>query len=159
MPSISLSIPRCTNTTRKKVGISVGIFTMLMKPHGNNEKDGWKHRHAKTIMDSLEKDVFPYLGTRNLSAIRPSELLTVIRRIEKREAYRVAEKVLQRTRSVFRYGIQTGRANHNPATELQGVIKTQKVQHRAALEISELALFIQTVKNYAGLPSTRYAYS
>ena len=132
-------------------------FENVAREWWENERDGWKHSHAHIVIDSLEKDVFPYLATRNISAIRPPELLTVIRRIEKREAYRVAEKVLQRVRSVFRYAIQTGRANHNPATELQGVIKTQKVQHRRALESSELPLFIQTVKNYAGLPSTRYA--
>ena len=165
-PRVSLDVAR-EKTEEAKQLLNQGIdpseykknqgFEIVAREWFENEKGGWKSRHAQVVIDSLEKDVFPYLGTRNLSAIRPPELLTIIRRIEKRGASRVAEKVLQRIRAVFRYGIQTGRAKNNPASELTGVIKTQKVQHRKALPIAELPAFIQDVKNYEGMASTRNA--
>ena len=40
---------------------------------------------------------------------------------------------------------------------LVGVIKTKKVQHRKALKPEQLPAFIQTVKNYEGMASTRNA--
>ena len=132
-------------------------FEIIAREWFDNERGGWKKRHADIVMNSLEKDVFPYLATRNISAIRPPELLTLIRRIEKRGALRVAEKVLQRIRAIFRYAIQTGRAKNNPASELVGVIKTKKVQHRKALPLEELPAFIEAVKNYEGMASTRNA--
>ena len=132
-------------------------FEVVAREWFENEREGWKARHAEIVMNSLEVDVFPYIGTRNVGAIRPPELLAVIRRIEKRGALRVAEKVLQRIRAVFRYAIQTGRASANPASELVGVIKTKRVQHRKALDESDLPDFVQAVRNYSGLPSTRYA--
>ena len=165
-PRVSLDVAR-EKTEEAKQLLNQGIdpseykknqgFEIVAREWFENERGGWKSRHAQVVIDSLEKDVFPYLGTRNLSAIRPPELLTIIRRIEKRGASRVAEKVLQRIRAVFRYGIQTGRAKNNPASELTGVIKTQKVQHRKALPIAELPAFIQDVKNYEGMASTRNA--
>ncbi len=132
-------------------------FEIVAREWFENEKGGWKKRHADVVINSLEQDVFPYLATRNISAIRSPELLTIIRRIEKRGALQVATKVLQRIRSVFRYAIQTGRAKHNPASELIGVIKTKKVEHRKSLPPSELPAFIQAVKNYEGMASTRNA--
>jgi len=132
-------------------------FEIVAREWFENEKGGWKKRHAKTVIQSLERDVFPYIASRNVSAIRPPELLTIIRRIEKRGALQVATKVLQRMRSVFRYAIQTGRAKHNPASELIGVIKTKKVEHRKALPPEQLPAFINAVKNYEGMSSTRNA--
>lgn len=132
-------------------------FEIVAREWFENEKGGWKKRHAQVVINSLEQDVFPYLATRNISAIRSPELLTIIRRIEKRGALQVATKVLQRIRSVCRYAIQTGRAKHNPASELIGVIKTKKVKHRKSLPPSELPAFIQAVRNYEGMASTRNA--
>jgi integrase len=132
-------------------------FEIVAREWFDNEKGGWKGRYARVVIHSLEQDVFPYIGQRNISAVRPPELLTLIRRIEKRGALRVAEKVLQRVRAVFRYGIQTGRAKNNPASELVGVIKTKKVQHRKALKLDQLPVFIQKVKHYEGMVSTRSA--
>ncbi len=132
-------------------------FEIVAREWFDNKREGWKKRTAKRVLSSLEKDVFPFIGTRNISAIRPPELLTLIRRIEKRGALRVAEKVLQLIRAIFRYGIQTGRAKNNPASELVGVIKTKKVQHRKSLPIAEIPAFIDAVKNYEGMASTRNA--
>jgi integrase len=46
---------------------------------------------------------------------------------------------------VFRYAAQTGRATYNPAADMQGVLKSRKVVHRAALSGDELPEFMQTL--------------
>jgi len=134
-PRISLEVAR-QKTDEAKQQLIQGIdpsefkqnqgFENVAREWWDNQRDGWKKRHAQTVIDSLEKDVFPYMGTRNISAIRPPELLTVIRRIEKREAYRVAEKVLQRVRSVFRYAIQTGRLTETLLPNYRVSLKRKK---------------------------------
>jgi len=165
-PRISLDDARM-KTDEAKQQLIMGIdpsefkqnqgFEIVAREWFDNERGGWRKRHAYIVIDSLEKDVFPYIGVRHIGAIRPPELLTVIRRIEKRGALQVATKVLQRIRAVFRYAVQTGRVNNNPAVELMGVVKTKRVQHRLMLEPNEMGGFIKAVKVYGGMVSTRNA--
>ena len=119
--------------------------------------DLWSDRHRKRVLKSLEKDVFPFIGNRPITEIHPPELLAVIRKVESRDALDVASRVLQRCSSVFRYAIQTGRASANPATELEGVLRTRKVQHVASVPRAELPEMINAIDRYDGNPITKYA--
>ena len=74
-----------------------------------------------------------------------------------RGALDVASRVLQRTSAVFRYAIQTGRATSNPAADMKGVLKTRKVEHRAAISRDELPEFLKELDSYPGDPVTRLA--
>ena len=117
----------------------------------------WTPDHTERVLRSLERGVFPDLGPRPVAEINPPELLAVLRQIERRGALEMAGRTLQRCRAVFRYAIQTGRAERNPATDLVGVLKTRKVEHRLALGRAELPEFLAKLKTYDGHPLTRLA--
>jgi integrase len=119
--------------------------------------DLWSDRHRNRVIKSLEKDAFKIIGDRPIAEIKPPELLSVIRKVESRDALDVASRILQRCSSVFRYAIQTGRASTNPATELKGVLRTRKVQHVASVPRSELSGLINAIDQYDGNPITMYA--
>jgi len=68
-------------------------------------------------------------------------ILDAVRKVEKRGAVETAQRVLQRIGAVIRYAIQTGRAAYNPASDLTGALKAQKVEHRPALPRGELREF------------------
>jgi integrase len=119
--------------------------------------DLWSDAHRKRVITSLERDVFPMIGYRPISEIQPPELLAVIRKVEDRDALDVASRILQRCSSVFRYAIQTGRANINPASELTGVLRTRKVQHVASVPRTELPGMVKAISEYEGNPVTKYA--
>jgi integrase len=121
------------------------------------ERGLWTDDHAARVESSLIDDVFPYLGNRPLAEITPPEVLDIVRRVEERGALDVASRILQRCKSVFRYAVQTGRAVHNPAAELTGVLTSRKVQHRASLPPGELPDFLKKLRVYDGYPLTRYA--
>jgi len=87
----------------------------------------------------------------------PPMVLEVIRAVEFRGALDVASRILQRTSAVFRYAIQTGRATYNPAADMQGVLKTRKVDHRAAISQTELPDFLKKLDSYSGDPVTKLA--
>jgi hypothetical protein len=53
--------------------------------HGKFVKT-WSAVHASTIMDRLEKEVFPWLGACSIEEIKAPELLKVLRRMESRGA-------------------------------------------------------------------------
>ena len=107
------------------------------------QRERWSHDHANAVLATLRADAFPILGDISVDAIQPPQVLQVIRAIEKRGSLEIASKVLQRMTAVLRYAVQTGKAAYNPASEMRGVLKTRKVQHRAALLADDLPEFLK----------------
>lgn len=111
------------------------------------QKEQWSKGHAKAVLDSLEKHVFPYLGSFDVDDIPPSQVMAVLRKIEERGALEQARKILQRINAIFRYSIQTGRANYNPAQDMKGALKPKKVKHMPALKEEDLPEFLNKLDN------------
>ncbi len=114
-------------------------------------------RYAGFLLRRLEADIFPKLGYRPIKDITPPELLGVIRLIEKRGAIEVAHRALKACGLIFMYGIATGRAEHNPAADLQGALKTMKKEHFAHLKEDELPEFLQKLETYQGMRQCQLA--
>jgi len=109
------------------------------------QRERWSRDHANAVLATLRADAFPILGDIPVDTIQPPQVLQVIRAIEKRGALEIASKVLQRITAVLRYAVQTGKAAYNPASEMRGVLKSRKVQHRAALLADDLPEFLKTL--------------
>ena len=98
--------------------------------------------YAEKILHSLELDVFPIIGSRPVSEIKPPEVLTMLRRIEARGTLEQLKRVRQRCSDVFTYAIAEGmRESENPVTGLFKALKTQKAKHRPALHVRDLPEF------------------
>ena len=67
----------------------------------------WSAGHADTIIDRLEKEVFPYIGARPIADITPPELLTVLSRMESRGALGIAHRVRNYCSQIFRFAVAT----------------------------------------------------
>lgn len=142
---------------REKLLVAENHFEAIALEWWVQKKGGWSVAHAERVLGSLKQDVFPYLGHRSITEIQPPDVLEVIRKVENRDALDVASRILQRCTAIFRYAVQTGRAQINPASELKGVLKTRKVQHRAAATRAELPELLQAVSGYEGQLITRIA--
>ncbi len=175
-PEVSLAIARVRrDDARKAIGEGIdpveakrarkrekklqaeNSFECLAREWHEQQKGRWTADHAARVLESLEKEIFPQFGSKPVLDVTAPQILEAIRKIEKRSALDVASRVLQRVGAVFRYAIQTGRAEHNPAVDLVGALKTRKVQHRAALERAELPEFLAKLQAYEGQPLTRHA--
>lgn len=117
----------------------------------------WSENYAESVLDALDKDIFPYLAKRPIAEILPLEMLEILRMIEKRGALEKMRKVRQFCNQIFRYAIATGRATVNPAAELTGTLKTPKTQHFPHLTAQELPELLQKLSEYTGSPITRLA--
>lgn len=109
--------------------------------HEHNE-DGWKPDHAKNIMNRLEKDVFPTIGSTPIKDITPKMLLDMAKAIQERGANELAKRVIQMSKHIFQFAIITGRAEHNIAGDLKGLIKPKPKSHYAAIDHRELPEFL-----------------
>ena len=127
-------------------------FEIVAREWHENQTEKWTERYALTTMRKLEADIFPYIGRRPISDIDAPELLDVLRKIEKREAYYYAGRMKQICGQVFRYGIATGRCQRDLGADLKGALKTAKTEHFPALDIREIPEFIRKLeKNDARL--------
>lgn len=151
--------PSKVRKQRKQATISktVNSFEALAQEWWQKQVGRWSLDHGTKVWRSLESDVLPYLGHRPISEITTDEVLAAVRRVEKRQAFDLAGRILQRCSSVFRYAIQTKRTSNNPTADCAGALETRKRQHRLALKKSELPAFLKELKNYEGHPVTRLA--
>jgi integrase len=92
----------------------------------------WSPRHSADILHRLEKDIFPPLGSRPISQIKPLELLKVLERIASRGALDTAHRLRHHCGMIFRYAVVTERADHDIAADLRGALPPVKGGHHAA---------------------------
>jgi len=114
-------------------------------------------RYAGFILRRLEADIFPKIGSRPIKNITVPELLSVLRLIEKRGAVETAHRAMKACGQIFMYGIATGRAERNPAADLQGALQPIKTGHFAYLKEDELPEFLQKLEVYQGMRQCQLA--
>ena len=118
----------------------------------------WAKGHADKIIRRLERDIFPWLGSRPIAEITAPELLQSLRRIEERGVLETAHRALQNCGQVFRYAVQTGRAQRDPSADLKGALAPWKPKHYPALtEPPKLAELLRSMDSYQGNLITRSA--
>lgn len=110
----------------------------------------WKQdktpKHAQTILNRLEVDVFPFIGSLPVNTITPPMVLEIIRTVESRQAFDVAKRIRQTCSQIFCYGVAVGRAQRDITYDLRGASRPYKPQHFPALKIEELPDFLHTLE-------------
>ncbi|APY61119.1 DUF4102 domain-containing protein [Salmonella enterica subsp. enterica] len=132
-------------------------FEAVAREWHQTKADRWSLRYRDEIIDTFEKDIFPYIGKRPIADIKPMELLEALRKMEKRGALEKMRKVRQRCGEVFRFAIITGRANYNPAPDLASALATPKKVHFPFLTANELPYFLNDLAGYTGSIITKTA--
>jgi integrase len=118
----------------------------------------WVKGHADRTLRGLEKDVFPWLGSRPIRNVTASELLTALRRIENRGAVETAHRVLQTCGQVLRYAIATGRAERDLSVDLRGALPPVVATHHASItEPKAIGELLRAIEGYKGSFVTKCA--
>ncbi len=118
----------------------------------------WSPLYALRWLERMEKDLFPTIGKVSIGDVTAPVLLAVLRRVESRGAHETAHTLRQTAGQVFRYGIQTGRCERNPAADLHGALQPIVVTHMAAvLEPVKAGELMRAIDGYTGQPITRAA--
>lgn len=126
---------------------SANTFEIVAREWHEVQKAGWTSHYAGDVMRRLEVDIFPYIGSWPIADIEAPALLDVLRKIERRGATELSNRVKQVCGQVFRFGIQTGRCKRNPAADLTGALKPHKTKHYAAIEAKELPELLAALDN------------
>ncbi|VUZ27882.1 Prophage integrase IntS [uncultured Comamonas sp.] len=154
-PSDTLSKRARTAASKAAAGNSVKVIgDAWLALH----KDGWSVSHYDREKRNLEKDVYPYLGSRPLGEIEPPELLRIIRKVEERGALSVSHRVLTTARGVWQYAIAEGYALRDVTQDIARALKPHfKRNHPAIVSPFELAGLLRASDSYKGGPVVRAA--
>jgi len=79
--------------------------------------------YAADVLNSLEKDVFPYIGSTPVAVVTSPIMLQLVRRIEDRPSVETARRVRQRIAAVYGFAIASGYAPSDPAVSIRGAMK------------------------------------
>lgn len=131
-------------------------FERVAREWYGNAKAQWATIHAHDVIRSLERDVFPTIGSLPIAQLTPPLILGVLREIETRGAIETAKRVRQRISAVFVYAIAQGIATNDPAEKLGAVLKPlRKGRQPAITDIVALRQMILAAEEDNARPITR----
>ncbi len=113
----------------------------------------WVPAYGQRLLRRFERDIFPLIGEKPISEIKPVELLAVLRKIEARGAIETAHRARGDCGQVFRYAIATGRAERDVAGDLRGALEPKHTKHFASVtEPAKVAELLRALDGYQGSP-------
>jgi integrase len=139
---------------------AASTFEIVAREWFESQKAGWTEVYAGKVINSLEVDAFPKIGTKPIGDIAAPHMLEIVRAIEARGVRETAKRVLQRSRAVFQYGIMTGRCSRNPAADIDAETVLKKgigVRHMARVKPIEIPQLMRDIAGYQGDVVTRLA--
>jgi integrase len=111
----------------------------------------WSESHTHSTISRLEKNIFPWIGSRPIFEIEPPEMLSVLLRMEARAAAETARKMKIICGQVFRYGVATGRCKRDMTADLKGALRPPVTKNMAALTTpKEVAELLRASSEYHG---------
>ena len=136
----------------------LGSFEAVARDWYAKNSGAWAASHAEKILARLERDVFPWIGSRGISGIKPREVLALLRRVEARGAIETTHRVQQNCSQVFRFAVATGLAESDPSRDLRGALTPWKPQHYPTItESREVGVLLRAISGYQGSYPTRCA--
>ena len=124
------------------------------------KRGGWRGRwHAQNWWRSMERYVFPRIGSRPVSEVNTADVLEILTPIWHSKA-ETARAVRQRIRSVLEWAIALDMRNDNPCDRVLPVLGPQNdiVTHRQALPHQDVAAAIETVRAGSAQPAVKLAF-
>jgi integrase len=111
----------------------------------------WAPGHADKVLRRLERDVFPWIGSKPIAKLAAPDVLGVLRRIEARNAIETAHRASQNCSQVFRYAVATGRAQADVTRDLRGSLTPWKSEHYASItDPAQVGALLRAIDGFTG---------
>lgn len=123
-------------------------FSAVANEWYTRQVNKWVASHSLDVRRRLDRNAFPFLGSRPIADIEAPELLETVRKIEARGAHDLAHRVLSLCGQVFRYGVVTGRCKSDPSRDLRGALTPHKKTKQAAIKPDELPELLRAIAGY-----------
>jgi integrase len=126
-------------------------FEYVAREWGAKKVNDWddKNNRSKRM---LERNIFPWLGSKPITDILPKDILVCLRRIEDRGTIETAHRTLQICGQVFRYAVATiDGVDRDITPDLRGALPPAKGEHFASItEPKQVAELLRAIDGYQG---------
>lgn len=137
---------------------AVNTYETVAREFHNLKADGWSKDHASKWLRMNELYLFPGLGSKAIASIKAKDVLGALRKVEAKGILSTAQDLQQMAGQVFRYAVQTGRIEQNPAPDLKGALKPHVQKHFAAVvDPVAVGALLRSIDAYTGSPVTQAA--
>ncbi len=117
-------------------------FEKIAREWYANKVPTWSDRTAKNMIQRLEADIFPEIGSMPIREIKHRDVIATLRKIEERGATEIAKRLKAVCSTIFSYAIQCGLADRNLVVDMKDVLRTKRASHFAAIDADELPEFL-----------------
>lgn len=145
--------PGETRKAQKAAGVerTANSFEVVAREWYAKMATCWVPSHGEKIIRRLERDIFPWIGSKPIAEITSPAVLSTVRKIEDRGRLETAHRALQNCSQIFRYAIATGRAQRDPATDLKGALPPVREKHFAAIiDPKEAGALLRAIDGFTG---------
>lgn len=133
-----------------KVESAANSFEIIAREWGLKKVNDWDDKNSRSKR-MLERNIFPWLGSKPITDILPKEILECLRRVEDRGTIETAHRTLQICGQVFRYAVATGRVDRDITPDLRGALPPAKGEHFASItDPKQVAELLRAIDSYQG---------
>ena len=136
------------------------IFQSVAEVWLAEKKLQWSHSNYKRTFRYLEKDVYPYLGQKDIATIYAPDIIAIIKTVANRGSIDTAKRIKGVVQQVFDYAVAYGKAIRNPAKDinLRLILPPTHKTHFAIIRYPQvLGQLLSGIDNYHGAISIKYA--
>ena len=127
----------------------IETFRVIAERWHANRKSALAPAHAERVWSRLERDVFPFLGSKPMNEITPPDVLEMVRKIEARGALDISRRAKQGVGQIFQFAIACGLASSDPTAHLRGALKPRpRVKHMSRIPLNEVPALLDKLQAY-----------
>jgi integrase len=153
--------PRYAAKRAKLIGSSpdAETFEIVARRWHDKQLGRWKPVHPDDVITSLERDIFPHLGSMPMTEIDKRTLVAVLRKIEARGAIETARRVKQRVAKIYQFANAEGGDFVNPAADINEALAPVPPAKRypALVELGAIRTMLADIDRSGSSPVTRFA--
>jgi integrase len=120
----------------------------------------WSAGYASKVIRHLELHIFPWIGSRPMGSILPTELVRCLHRIKERGHLETAQRVREAVVHVFQYAVDIGALEpaKNFVNSKTGGLPAPRTRHYAAItDPEQFGKLLRAIQTYNGNVITRAA--
>jgi integrase len=152
--------PKVTRKIAKLTGEEDGkhTFENVAMEWFERNKVQWTEDYTNKTLSLLRRKLFCHIGLYPIKDITAPVLLDALHKIQDEQKYDTVMRAKQLAGRIFKYAITLGYADNNPVPNLDEVLISHKVVHRAAItDPREVGRLLVAIDAYEGSPEVRYA--
>lgn len=152
-PSIQRKVAKVANSA-----VAEHSLEGLAREWHELHKHEWSDTYAERIITAMERDIFPWLGARDIGTIEPRDLLVRLQAVQGRGARETAHRLRRWLSPVFRYAIVKGAAQRDAAADLEGSLAGFTTRRFPTIkDPARIGELMRAIDGYGGTNITRAA--